>query len=195
MKYTEMDYRKDIGAMQPEIQKKYNVINQKLQEQFEFRNIREEEAEQTICIEKICFPPNEACTEQQMRERIKTAPELFLTATDRKTGKIAGFLNGLSTNEEVFRDEFFMDASLHDPEGRNIMLLGFDVLPEYRGQGLARELMYTYMRREKEKGRKRLLLTCVKEKVPMYEKMGYTYNGDSGSVWGGTKWYDMDCVL
>ena len=181
--------------MQPEIQKKYNVINQKLQEQFEFRNIREEEAEQTICIEKICFPPNEACTEQQMRERIKTAPELFLTAIDRKTGKIAGFLNGLSTNEEVFRDEFFMDASLHDSEGRNIMLLGLEVLPEYRGQGLARELMYTYMRREKEKGRKRLLLTCVKEKVPMYEKMGYTYNGDSGSVWGGTKWYDMDCVL
>ncbi len=178
-----------------EEQKKYNMINQELHEKFEFRNIREEETEQAIYIENVCFPPNEACTEQQMRERIKTVPELFLAAIDKNKGKVAGFLNGISTDEEVFRDEFFMDAALYDPKGKNIMILGLDVLPEYRGQGLARELMYMYMRREKEKGRKRLLLTCVQGKVSMYEKMGYTYRGDSGSSWGGTKWYDMDCVL
>ena len=31
---------------------------------------------------------------------------------------------------------FFTDADLYDPEGRNVMLLGLDVLPEYRGRDL-----------------------------------------------------------
>lgn len=39
-------------------------------------------------------------------------------------------------------DEFFTNAGLHNPDGKNIMLLGLDVLPEYRKQGLGRELMY-----------------------------------------------------
>lgn len=72
-----------------------------------------------------------------MRERTEHASETFLVAVDKATGKIAGFLNGVATDEEVFRDEFFTDITLHDPKGKNIMLLGLDVLPEYRHQGLA----------------------------------------------------------
>lgn len=108
-----------------------------IEEQFELRNIGIEEAEEAAEIERICFPPNEACSRKMMLERIRKAPELFLVAIDRETGKMAGFLNGLSTNEDTFRDEFFTDADLYDPKGRNVMLLGLDVLPEYRGRGLA----------------------------------------------------------
>lgn len=78
----------------------------KLEEKFEFRNIKQEEADQAVKIEEICFPPEEACSEKMMRERVKYASELFLVAVDREMGKIAGFLNGLSTDEEVFRDDF-----------------------------------------------------------------------------------------
>ena len=97
----------------------------------------------------------------------------FLVAVDKETGKIAGFLNGIATDEEVFRDEFFTDITLHNRKGKNIMLLGLDVLPEYRGQGLASEIMERYLKREQEIGRKRVVLTCLDEKVKMYEKMGY----------------------
>lgn len=117
-----------------------------LTERFLFRHIHEDEADQAVAIEQICFPPNEACSEGHMRERIANASELFLVVVDKKTGKIAGFLNGLATNEYAFRDEFFTDISLYEPEGKNIMLLGLDVLPEYRKQGLGRELMYQYLR-------------------------------------------------
>lgn len=75
------------------------------------------------------------------------------------------------------------------------MLLGLDVLPEYRGQGLAREIMFRYLRRESEKGRKMVFLTCLKSKVKMYTKMGYQNRGISQSVWGGEQWYDMQYVL
>ena len=64
------------------------------EERFIFRNIMQEEAEQAARIEEICFPPNEACSAAMMRERVAKAPELFLVAVDRRSGKIAGFLNG-----------------------------------------------------------------------------------------------------
>lgn len=164
-------------------------------EKFEFRTILADEAEQAARIEEICFPPNEACTEVMMRKRVAKAPELFLVAVDKKTGKIAGFLNGLSTNESSFRDEFFTDADLYDPAGKNVMLLGLDVLPEYRGQGLATEIVSQYVRKEKERGRRLLLLTCLESKVKMYEKMGFQNQGLAKSSWGGEEWYEMSWVL
>lgn len=164
-------------------------------DKFEFRNILPEEAEQTVLIEQICFPPNEACSEKNMRERVERASELFLVAIDRATGKIAGFLNGLSTDEEVFRDEFFTDSSLYDPYGKNIMLLGLDVLPEYRMQGLATEIMRQYRCREQAKNRHKLLLTCLDSKVEMYKKMGFKDEGIANSTWGGEEWHEMSCIL
>lgn len=160
---------------------------------FEFRHIMQDETEQAVKIEQICFPPHEACSEKMMRERVNTAPELFLVAVDCETGKIAGFLNGLSTNEDIFRDEFFVDTSLYDPEGINVMLLGLDVLPQYRRQGLASEIMRRYVEAEKVKGRKKLILTCLESKVAMYRKMGYRDLGMAQSAWGGEKWHEM-CI-
>lgn len=174
---------------------KYNIADKDILERFEFRNIRPEEAEQAVTIEQICFPPNEACSEKHMKERIAKAPELFLVAVDRKTGKLAGFLNGLSTDEDSFRDEFFTDADLYNPMGKNIMILGLDVLPEYRMQGLGRELVFQYLRRERENGRKRVLLTCLDSKVKMYQKMGFIDHGISDSTWGGEEWHEMSCTI
>ena len=158
---------------------------------YEFRNICPEEADQAVAIEQICFPPNEACSEKNMKERIAKAPELFLVAVDKKTGKLAGFLNGLSTNEESFRDEFFTDANLYNPEGKNVMLLGLDVLPEHRGQGLAREIVQQYAKRERENNRSKLILTCLQAKVEMYKKFGFIADGIANSTWGGEEWHQM----
>lgn len=167
----------------------------RLDERFKFRNILPEEAHQAAKIEAVCFPPNEACSEEAMLERAAKIPELFLVAEDTLTGRIAGFLNGLATDEETFADNFFTDISLHKPDGKNIMLLGLDVLPGYRKQGLARELMRRYSEREAQNGRKRLVLTCLEGKVAMYEKMGYRDLGLSASVWGGENWHEMELVL
>lgn len=173
-------------------------MNQKNREsviqKFEFRNIRPEETDQAVMIEQICFPPNEACSEAHMRERIEKAPELFLVAEEKESGKIAGFLNGRSTNEETFRDEFFTDADLYEPEGKNVMLLGLDVLPEYRGQGLARELVGQYRMRERKNGREVLILTCLQAKVEMYKRMGFCDRGIANSSWGGEQWHEMSCM-
>ena len=162
-----------------------------LHKKFEFRDILPEEAEQAAEIERICFPPNEACTREMMIRRVEKAPDLFLVAVDKESGKAAGFLNGLATNEQKFRDEFFTDAGLHDPKGDNIMLLGLDVLPEYQHRGIASALMRHMIRDAKEKGRKGLILTCKERLIGFYESFGYRNLGRSRSEHGGAVWYDM----
>lgn len=164
---------------------------QELAEHFEFRSILLEETDQAVAIEHICFPPNEACSRKAMTERIAAAQELFLVAIDRTNGRVAGFLNGISTNETSFRDEFFTDISLHDPKGKSVMLVGLDVLPEYRGQGLAREIVRRYGERERANGRELLVLTCLEPKVEMYKKMGFRDLGIANSTWGGEEWHEM----
>ena len=162
---------------------------------FIFRHIKQYETDQANTIEQNCFPPHEACSEKSMVERIRAAEELFLVAVDEKTGKIAGFLNGIATDETSFRDEFFTYAGLHDPQGKNIMLLGLDVLPEYQRQGLGRELVNQYLERERKNGRQVVFLTCLQQKVNMYEKFGFTDRGMANSTWGGEEWHEMSYTL
>ena len=166
-----------------------------LKDKFEFREIKQEEIAQAVRIEQICFPPHEACKEEHMTERIQKVPELFFVAVDKETGKIAGFLNGLATNEEAFRDDFFVDADLNVSTGKNIMLLGLDVLPEYRMQGLAREIVTQYVERERERGRQKLVLTCLPKLVEMYVKLGFQDEGISASTWGNEEWHEMSYLI
>ncbi len=154
-----------------------------------FRSIRQAEVDQAITIEQICFPPHEACSPKSMRERIAAARDLFLVAADEQTGLIAGFLNGLATDEPIFRDEFFTNADLHKPGGKYVMLLGLDILPEYRKKGLAKKLVKQYIEREKE--REALILTCQEEKISMYRHLGFMDKGISNSTWGGETWHEM----
>lgn len=118
-----------------------------------------------------------------------------MVAVDRENGKIAGFLNGIATNEQRFRDEFFTDVNLYETEGSHVMLLGLDVLPEYRGQGLARELVHQYVSRERAKGRCALVLTCLESKVKMYEKMAFYDHGIANSTWGREEWHEMSLQI
>lgn len=193
---TKISYLSEEGKDRArQLLREYGIADKDILERFEFRTIHMDEVGQAAEIERICFPPNEACSPENMRERIERASDLFLVAVDRKTGKIAGFLNGLATNEYTLRDEFFTDASLHFAEGRNIMLTGLDVLPAYRKQGLARELVFEYQRREKQRGRKMLILTCLNDKVKMYRKFGFIDKGISASQWGGVQWHEMICTL
>ena len=166
-----------------------------LPERFEFRDIRQEEAAQASEMEVICFPPNEVIEERFINERIKVVPDMFLVAADRKTGKLAGSLSGIAVHEKEFRDDYFKNASLHDPDGKNVMLLGLNVLPEYRMQGLARTLISEYGKRERAKGRSRMVLTCADDKVEMYKKMGFREIGRSASELGGEEWNEMDIIL
>ena len=71
-------------------------------------------------------------------------------------------------------------------QGRNAMNLSLGVCPELRRQGVARELMYQYLRRQRENGKRLILLTCLPNKVKVYQKMGFRDEGIADSAWGGS---------
>ncbi|MFR5127958.1 hypothetical protein [Blautia massiliensis (ex Durand et al. 2017)] len=74
------------------------------------------------------------------------------------------------------------------------MLLGLDVLPEYQHQGLAKKTDGTIYREESAPGRKKLILTCLPDKVEMYKKFGFKDHGIGGSV-GRRSRHEMDSIL
>ena len=87
------------------------MSNKHISERYEFRNIKQNEAEEAAEIERICFPPNEACSKKHMKDRVAGIADLFLVAIDKENGKMAGFLNGLATDDEILKDEFFTISS------------------------------------------------------------------------------------
>ena len=166
-----------------------------LWEQYEFRNIKQDEIPQAAEIEKRCFPPNEACSYEHMEQRVKKAPELFLVAVDKKTGLLAGFLNGLATEKKHLTDDFFTDAEVAII--RQEKMLCFLVLMSFRNveeEGL-QEHWWKNIFEEKRKDRKKLILTYVEEKVEMYKKFGFMDHGIGISQWGGEAWHEMSIVI
>ena len=152
--------------------------------------MKAEDLDQVTEVEALCFPAAEAATEESFRKRIETFPESFLVA-ENESGKIIGFINGCVTDERTIRDEMFEDSGLHRADGMYQSVFGLDVIPEYRRQGVAADLMNHLIQTAKARGKKGMILTCKDRLIHYYEKFGYRSLGISGSVHGGAVWYDM----
>ena len=154
------------------------------------RNVKIEDLDQVTEVEALCFPTAEAAVEASFRQRIETFPDSFFVAED-ENGRIIGFINGCVTDERTIRDEMFEDSGLHRPEGLYQSVFGLDVIPEFRRQGVAADLMNRLMQEAKARGKKGMILTCKDRLIHYYEKFGYRNLGLSASVHGGAVWYDM----
>lgn len=140
-------------------------------------------------IEAICFPKEEAASRTALKERIETFTKSFFLA--EMDGKIIGFINGCETNSPVIYDELYHSTSHHIPGGENLAVFGLDVIPDYRGQGIAAELMKYFIEAARIDGKKGLILTCKYKLVRYYEALGYVNNGLSASSHGGAEWFNM----
>ncbi|MBU5676878.1 GNAT family N-acetyltransferase [Alkaliphilus sp. MSJ-5] len=157
------------------------------------RRISIEDLDAVAEVEARCFPEEEAATKASFEQRIKTFPESFFVAEIE--GKIIGFINGCIINETAIYDELFNDATLHVPDGDYQTIFGLDVIPEYRNQGIAAQLMNHMIEVSRLEGRKGVILTCKEKLIHYYTKFGYVNKGISKSVHGGSKWYDMILVF
>lgn len=157
---------------------------------YTIRNVKAEDLDQVTEVEALCFPAAEAATGESFRKRIEAFPESFLVA-EEESGRIVGFINGCVTDARTIRDEMFEDTGLHRADGMYQSIFGLDVIPEYRRQGVAADLMNHLIQTAKARGKKGMILTCKDRLIRYYEKFGYRSLGISGSVHGGAVWYDM----
>ena len=120
------------------------------------------EADRLAEIEAICFPPAEAASHEEVVKRMGAFP-----------------------------DEFYHDITLHRKDGDIQTVFGLNVIPEYRHQGIAGELVEYFKELAKERGKKALILTCKEHMIPFYESHGLKKLGVADSCHGGATWYDM----
>ena len=157
------------------------------------RHVRPEDLDRVAEIEAICFPAAEAAPKETFRERIAAFPECFFVA--EADGMLIGFINGCATDSPVIEDDFFHSVRHHVPDGANLAIFGLDVIPEYRRQGVAAQLMAHFIAAARNAGRQKVILTCKEQMIRYYESFGFINNGVSKSTHGGAEWFDMTLAL
>lgn len=159
----------------------------------EVRRATIEELDEIINIEKECFPPAEAASEDDLRKRFEAFSENFIVAI--KDSKVVGFINGCTTDKPALPDELYHDTTLHNPDGAYQTVFGLDVLPQYRNQGIAGKLLDELIKISMNRGKEGLVLTCKDHLVHYYVRFGFEHCGVSSSSHGGAKWNDMVLVF
>ena len=144
-------------------------------------------------IEAECFPPTEAATENEFRDRLEHYANHFWLMFD--DDKLIAFVDGFCTDEPDLTDEMYAKADMHNEEGAWQMIFGVNTLPDYRNQGFAGALIKQAISDARAQGRKGLLLTCKDKLIHYYSKFGFINEGISESVHGNVTWYQMRLTL
>ena len=140
-------------------------------------------------LEKLCFPPQEAASEDQLRERVARYGNHFYLLYEGE--RLVSFVDGPVVEETDLKDEMFSDPTFHTEDGAWQMIFGVNTHPDYRRRGLASRLIREMVRESREQGRKGIVLTCKVEKIPFYARLGFHDEGVSGSEHGGALWHQM----
>jgi predicted N-acetyltransferase YhbS len=83
----------------------------------------------------------------------------------------------------------------HDPDGKNLVVFALAVLPEFRKQGVARQLMSRFVDEARQREKENVLLLCKQPLIRYYERMGFVHAGLSKSTHGGAEWQQMQLAL
>ena len=141
-------------------------------------------------VEAECFPPAEAATAKEFKDRLESYANHFWLMFD--DDKLIAFVDGFVTNEKDLTDDMYAKANLHDENGDWQMIFGVNTIPGYRKKGLAGTLIKRIIDESQQDGRKGIVLTCKKELIHYYSKFGFVNEGVTlKSVHGGVTWYQM----
>ena len=140
-------------------------------------------------VEAACFPPAEAATADEFKDRLDHYANHFWLMFDND--KLIAFVDGFCTDNPNLTDEMYAKADMHNESGAWQMIFGVNTLPEYRSKGYAAELINQAIKDATKQGREGLVLTCKEKLIPYYSKFGFVNEGISESVHGNVTWYQM----
>lgn len=95
-------------------------------------------------VEKACFPPAEAATADEFRDRLAHYAAHFWLLFDDK-GDLVSFVDGMVTDERDLTDAMYAQAAMHDEKGAWQMIFGVNTLPSCRRHGYAGKLLEAAM--------------------------------------------------
>ena len=140
-------------------------------------------------VEAECFPPAEAATTEEFKERLEHYANHFWLMFDND--QLIAFVDGFCTDEPDLTDEMYANADMHNENGKWQMIFGVNTIPEYRNQGYAGELIAQAIADAKSQDRSGLVLTCKEKLINYYSKFDFKNEGISESTHGDVHWYQM----
>ena len=155
---------------------------------YKIRNVLPTDLQMVTALEARCFPVAEAAGEQAFAYRIAAFPERFFVAEAQ--GEIIGLVNGCASSLPLIDDSLY-EPKGHEPMGKNKMVFGLAVHPQWQKRGIGSALLQRLIAYARETDMEQVILTCKEEKISYYQKFGFENQGVSKSVHGGTIWYDM----
>jgi ribosomal protein S18 acetylase RimI-like enzyme len=153
------------------------------------RNVQIADLPELVAIENSCFTKEEAATEEAFKKRIQFIWDSFFVAEEE--GVIKGLVNGPVIENEFITDDLFDEIKENPASGGHQSILGLAVKPIYQKEGIAKKLLALFENEARLKGRDTVTLTCKKELISFYERVGYMNAGMSNSQHGGVIWYNM----
>lgn len=148
------------------------------EKKLEVRNIRREDFDQLIAMQKVCFPKMEPWKREQLESHLRIFPEgQFCVEYD---GRIIGSCSSLIVNFEEYDVNHTWDAitdggyiTNHDPEGFNLYGIEVMVHPEFRRMRIGRRLYDARKTLARELNLKSII---IGGRIPNYHKYKDKYS-------------------
>lgn len=142
-------------------------------------------------IERKGFSSQEAASIQAMAERISLIPDTFLGAY--LSGKLVGYIVGPAISQRYLSDDLFNHV-IKNPAAalapyQSVLSLAVD--PAFRGQKIGSQLLKVLAQQAKIQQRQGIILTCLPQLVPFYQRNHYVDEGLSASQHAGEQWHNM----
>lgn len=144
-------------------------------------------------VETSCFPRAEAASESSIAKRIEAFGNHFWLIEEEE--ELICVINGMTTDNPILQDCMYQNASMHNENGAWQMIFGVATKPTKQHKGHATTLMQRVIEDCREQKRSGIVLTCKRELIPFYEKLGFMNEGLSNSKHGGVKWSEMRLIL
>lgn len=160
----------------------------------QFRNATHEDIEMILTIENQGFNQDEAGTRDQYLDRIANFPETFIVAEDEQVG-VLGFICGPAVNQRFVEDWMYEENPKNIAQGGYQTVQTVAVHQAAGGLGLGSQLLAQLTTRVQAAEREAIALTCLADRIPFYEKNGFTNLGPSQSTHAGEQWYNMEKIL
>ena len=154
---------------------------------------KSDDLEELIQLERKCFTPEEAASKEAFQYRLEHYPQWFFQV--EKEGKIIAHCDGCVSKEPYIKEEMYQAGNEYGSEGKNLLIFGLVVHPEFQMRGIAAELLEYVVRTATERKLETVAFTCRERLISYYERLGFTKMGVSESVHGGIKWFNMRKIL
>ncbi|TWS94882.1 MULTISPECIES: GNAT family N-acetyltransferase [unclassified Streptococcus] len=156
----------------------------------QIRQVRLDDLERLMFLERENFLPDEAITETAMSEQIKTISDSFLVA--EIDNQVVGYITAHARQDKYLKDDVFMGAVPNQVDGGYFIISALSVAKSHQGQGIGSSLLATMKDLAVAQDRQGLSLTCHDHLISYYVMNGFVDEGESNtSNLGGYQWYNL----